>query len=78
MRQTVIKQTIAVDWCDRWQVFHRLQELGINCWCEANQPLMVEVESAIAAIQVWSVIRQVTSSRQQLIWALERCWHRNL
>ena len=78
MRQPVIKQAIAVDWCDRWQVFHRLQELNICCWCEANQPLVVEIESAIAAIQIWSVTRQFTSSRQQLISTLERCWNQCL
>jgi len=30
------KSVVEVDWADRWQVYQRLQELEIPCWCEAN------------------------------------------
>ncbi len=68
------KHVVEVNWSDRWQVYQRLQELDIPCWCETNQPLTIQIENAYTAIQVWSVIRQFTASRQVLIWALEGCW----
>ncbi|MBF2065769.1 MAG: hypothetical protein IGS39_15305 [Calothrix sp. C42_A2020_038] len=64
-----------MEWTDRWQVYMRLQELGINCSCAMNQPLKVEIASITAAIQLWSVVRQLTASRHELINALERCWY---
>ena len=58
---------------DRWQVYFRLQELDVQCWCAAHQPLTVRVDSAIALIHVWSVVKQ-TEARSQLIEWLEACW----
>ncbi|MBD2363178.1 hypothetical protein H6G36_18630 [Anabaena minutissima FACHB-250] len=68
-----IEQTyvVEVNWLDRWQIYQRLQELDVPCWCEANQPLKVEISSPVAAIQLWSVIRQFTASRQDLISTLK-------
>ncbi|WP_414529082.1 Asr1405/Asl0597 family protein [Nodularia chucula] len=65
---------LGVEWVDRWQVYQRLKELDIPCWCETNQPLCVEINHPLAIIQVWSVIQQLRASRQDLIWGLEQSW----
>ncbi|WP_414549817.1 Asr1405/Asl0597 family protein [Anabaena sp. CCY 0017] len=65
---------VGVDWANRWQVYRRLQELDIPCCCEANQPLRVEINHPLAVVQLWSVMQQLTASRQELIWNLEDCW----
>jgi hypothetical protein len=67
-------QIVAINRCDRWQVHHRLQELGIPCACLADGRLQVEVNHPIAAVQIWSVTRHITASRQQLARWLEQCW----
>lgn len=59
---------------DRWQVCLRLWELAIPCRCDPDQPLKVQVNNATAAVQLWSVIKQLTSSRSELVNWLERCW----
>jgi hypothetical protein len=71
-----IEQTyvVEVDWLDRWQIYQRLQELELPCSCEANQPLTVEISSPVAAIQLWSVMKQFTASRQDLISTLKLSW----
>ncbi|MFH7025827.1 MAG: Asr1405/Asl0597 family protein [Heteroscytonema crispum UTEX LB 1556] len=69
------KHVLEVSWADRWVVYHRLQQLDIPCWCETNQPLKVAVSSPAVAIQLWSVVRQFTASRQDLISILQFCWH---
>jgi hypothetical protein len=68
------QHAVEIDWLDRWQVYKRLQELDIPCCCESNQPLKVEIGNPSAGIQLWSVIRQFTISRQEMIYTLERCW----
>ncbi|MCC5599878.1 hypothetical protein LC653_00480 [Nostoc sp. CHAB 5784] len=65
---------VEVNWADRWQVYQRLKELDIPCSCTANQPLKVEIGSPMTAVQLWSVIRRLTASRQDQIWTLECCW----
>jgi hypothetical protein len=72
------KHVVGVSWADRWQVYQRLQELGIPCWCEANQPLTAEINNPTAAIQLWSVMQRFTLTRQELIWTLEHSWRLNL
>lgn len=72
--ETGIRQIIEVSWADRWQVYQRLNELDIPCCCETNQPLRVEVTNPQIAVQLWSVMRQLTASRQDLISSLENCW----
>jgi hypothetical protein len=67
-------QTITIDRCDRWQAYHRLQELQISCVCLEDGRLQVEITTPNAAIQLWSVMQQLTRSRQQLCNWLERCW----
>ena len=72
--ETNTRHVVDIKWEDRWQVYLRLQELGIPCVCETNQPLTVEINNPTAAIQLWSVIQQFTASRQHLIKNLEGCW----
>lgn len=67
-------EMIEVNGTDRWQVYQRLQELTIPCWCEPNQPLRVQLHNAGDAVQFWSVSRQLTASRQELAQWLESCW----
>jgi hypothetical protein len=59
---------------ERWQIYRRLQELDIHCHCASYKPLKVEIRGAIAASQIWSVTRQFTASRQELIDWMESCW----
>ncbi|WP_392530250.1 Asr1405/Asl0597 family protein [Nostoc sp. C117] len=68
------KHVVEVNWADRWQVYQRLKELDIPCSCASNQPLQVEISSATAVVQLWSVIRRFSASRQDQIWTLESCW----
>ncbi|MTJ09244.1 MULTISPECIES: Asr1405/Asl0597 family protein [unclassified Anabaena] len=72
--ETNRKHVIDINWADRWQVYQRLRELDIPCLCSMNQPLTVEITNPTAAIQLWSVIQQLTASRQNLIKNLEGCW----
>lgn len=72
--QSEVREVVDVNWTDRWLVYYRLQELDIPCDCATEQPLMVHITSATAAIQLWSVSKQFTESRQDLIYWLERCW----
>lgn len=67
------KYVVEVNLADRWQVYKRLKELHIPCWCSANQPLTVEISNTAAAIQLWSVMRQLNASRQDLICTLKEC-----
>lgn len=68
------KHVVEVNWADRWQIYQRLQELDVPCWCEANQPLKVEIGNPTTAIQLWYVMRRFTASRQDLIRTLEYSW----
>ena len=72
--QSEAKQIVEVSWADRWQVYQRLQELDIPCSCATEQPLMVHIANVTAAVQLWSVSRQLTQSRQDLLCWLEYCW----
>lgn len=73
--QSEASEMVEVEWLDRWQVYRRLQELGVPCQCAINQPLMVQIASDVAAVQLWSVVRQLTAPRQELLCWLDRCWH---
>jgi hypothetical protein len=65
---------VAVQCVDRWRVYYRLQELEISCHCGSYQPLMVEISSVAAIIQVWSVVKRTNTSRVELADWLETCW----
>jgi hypothetical protein len=67
-------QVSTISRCDRWQAYQRLQELQIPCHCSTAGYLEVEVNTPLAAIQVKSVIQQLTASRAELINWLNRCW----
>ena len=59
-------KTVEVNRADRWQVYLRLQQLDIPCVCTTNQPLRVQIQTTAAAVQLWSVVRQLTASRHEL------------
>jgi hypothetical protein len=65
---------ITLERSDRWSIYHRLQELMIPCVCEPDGSLHVDVNSAIGALLVRSVVMQSTASRSELIQWLEQCW----
>jgi len=69
-----VREIVAVNLADRWQVYLRLQQLDIPCTCATNQPLRVQIQNVTAAIQLWSVMRQLTAPRGELIFWLDRCW----
>ena len=65
---------VGVDQISRWNVYNRLQELAIPCECRCGAPLQVQITTATDAIQLWSVVQQLTSSKQVTIDHLKRCW----
>lgn len=67
-------QVIEIAFADRWQVYRRLQELDIPCQCGTNQPLSVQLNNVSDAIQLWSVVRQLTLGRRELVSWLKSCW----
>ncbi len=67
-------QVVDVSRVLRWQIYHRLQELKIPCWCPADGSLRVEVNDSIAAVLVRSTVQQFVAPRQELVDWLERCW----
>lgn len=60
--------------CDRWQVYHRLQALDIECQCSLHQPLPVRIDGPAQLLQLWIVLGQVEASRGCLIGWLETRW----
>nr|WP_290223928.1 Asr1405/Asl0597 family protein [Trichocoleus desertorum] len=71
---SLVGQVIQVSRCDRWQAYQRLQELGVQCWCAGDGTLSVEVQTVGDAVQLRSVIQQLTGSRNELIDWLDLCW----
>ncbi|NES81550.1 MAG: hypothetical protein F6K10_09170 [Moorea sp. SIO2B7] len=67
-------QVVELNWADRWMVYHRLQALQIPCECFTNKPLQVQLHSPTTAIQLWSVVRQLTAPRYELVRWLDECW----
>ena len=67
-------QIVTVEGSERWQVYHRLKALEIECSCRINEPLHVAPDSPQQAIQLWSIVKQVTSDRQELVDWLHQCW----
>ncbi|NJL60622.1 MAG: hypothetical protein HC903_00795 [Methylacidiphilales bacterium] len=67
-------QVIHIPFAERWQIYHRLQELMIPCWCHADGSLRVQVNSMLTAILVRSTLMQFFASRRELIDWLEQCW----
>ncbi|MGK7922535.1 MAG: Asr1405/Asl0597 family protein [Trichodesmium sp.] len=67
-------EILQISWVDRWQVYRRLQELEINCWCEVEKPLQVQLKDRNEANQLDSVLKQFTANRHELVQLLQRCW----
>ncbi len=67
-------EIVKVAWSDRWQVYHRLKALEIECSCQTDQPLQANLNNPKTAIQIWSVVKQCTANRQELINWLNQCW----
>ncbi|MBF2014797.1 MAG: hypothetical protein IGS23_06225 [Rivularia sp. T60_A2020_040] len=70
----ILYQTVQIPRYQRWQIYHRLQELNIPCSCLSDGTLQVQVNNTIAAILLRSIVIQFTASRPSLINWLERCW----
>jgi len=67
-------QVVEVSGVHRWEVYRRLQDLEIACWCDLGQPLQVQIDNAVEATQLGSVLRQFTAPRQELVGLLENSW----
>lgn len=67
-------QVVDIPFSLRWQLYHRLQELMIPCWCSADSLLRVQINDLLTAILVRSTLMQLLASRQELIDWLEQCW----
>ncbi len=70
---TSVGQIVDVSRILRWQIYHRLQELRIPCWCPADGSLRVEVNDGVSAMLVRSTVQQFVAPRQELVEWLERC-----
>ena len=67
--------SVVVSCEDRWQVYHRLQELDIDCECSGFHPLKVNLQTPTEALQLWSIVRRVSDPKHSLISALHRSWN---
>lgn len=67
-------QIINVPFAERWQIYYRLQELMIPCWCHKDGSLRVQVNNIMSAILVRSTLMQFFASRKELVEWLEQCW----
>ncbi|PZO54181.1 MAG: hypothetical protein DCF15_11980 [Phormidesmis priestleyi] len=70
----VVSQAVAVHCEDRWQVYHRLQELEIDCQCQSFQPLQVHITTPTAAVQLWSIVKSISDPRTVQIDRLTQSW----
>ncbi|WP_066384409.1 MULTISPECIES: Asr1405/Asl0597 family protein [unclassified Anabaena] len=70
-------QVLQIPLGDRWQIYHRLQELMIPCSCPPDGSLRVQINTWLAAILVRSTVMQFLAPRHQLVDWLESCWHCN-
>lgn len=71
---TLAGQIVQISRRDRWQVYHRLQELKILCWCPEDGSLRVEINNSTEAALVRSTVWQFIASRSELLNWLQRCW----
>lgn len=68
------KQSNLPDRVQQWNLYHRLQELGIPC---GNSPFSIDIPdipTVGTAIQIWCATRAVVSPKQEHISFLEQCW----
>ena len=64
----------TIDCEDRWQVYHRLRELDIDCACQGFIPLKVMLQTPSEVLQLWSIVRRVSAPRNTLVADLKRNW----
>lgn len=74
VRTNQLKEVATVSWAQRWQVYSRFQELEIPCHCAPNQALQVAVDNCTQAMQVRSVLWQLSAPRLEQVEWLMRCW----
>ncbi|MBD2294312.1 hypothetical protein H6G06_12655 [Anabaena sphaerica FACHB-251] len=72
------EQVLQIPLSDRWQIYHRLQELMIACSCPPDGSLRVQVKSLQEAILVRSAVMQFLASRCELVTWLETCWSHSI
>ena len=70
----MVLSNVTVSCEDRWQVYHRLQELDIDCECSSFQPLKVNLQTPTEALQLWSVVRCASDDKRTLVSTLSRSW----
>lgn len=69
------EQVLYIPLGDRWQIYQRLQELMIPCYCPKDGSLRVQINSLQEAILVRSTVKQFLASRGELLTWLETCWN---
>lgn len=67
-------QIIDIERVHCWSAHRRFQDLSIQSSLSTGEPLKVEISDPQTAVQVWSVIKQITETRSELIGWLEDCW----
>jgi hypothetical protein len=74
--ETEIAQPLWVELLgpERWSIGDRLRQLEMPVTCTMGQPLRIEVSTAQALVQYWSVVRSHQASRSQLADGLENCF----
>jgi predicted metal-binding protein len=72
--RSLLMTGVELDRINRWNVYHRLQELNVLCECSCDRPLTVAINTPADALLVWSVVRAVTLPKPSLTDHLERCW----
>jgi hypothetical protein len=72
---TLDDQVLQIPLSDRWQIYHRLQELKIKSSCLPDGSLRVQVNNLLEGILVRSTVMQCLASRHELVEWLERCWY---
>jgi len=73
--QNTSSEVLEVNSSLRWQIFLRLQELDIACECSYYQPLRVNYNSSLDSIQIWSVVKQFSAPKKELVSFLNKCWY---
>ncbi|MEA5619094.1 hypothetical protein VB711_14790 [Cronbergia sp. UHCC 0137] len=70
-------QILLIPLSDRWQIYHRLQELMIDCSCPPDGSLRVQINTVKEAILVRSTVMQILAPRHELVQWLENCWRKS-
>lgn len=73
--QNTSPEVLEVNAALRWQIFSRLQELNIACECAGYKPLKVDYSNVLDVIQIWSVVKQFSAPKNELVSFLNKCWY---